>query len=318
MPAAWPCRSSRARSPRSTAAAVTTSPTATSAARSAASPAASTATTGCCIPLIRTGPKGKGQFRRVSWDEALDLIASRIDEVRDAQRRRGDPALLLRRLERPADAGGSTTRASSGGSARRAWRARSAPRRPAPPRTACTARWPASPIEDYEHARLIVLWGVQSVGVRHPPGPATSREAQRKGAKLVVVDPRRTPLARQADLHLALRPGTDLPVALAAAPRPVRARARRRGVPARSRDRRRRAARRRRAVDDRPRAPAVAGLEPATLEQFADCYATPSPARDPLRLGPRAQPQRRPRGDGRPRRCRRSPASSACAAAATR
>src|SRR5690606_7051072 len=36
-----------------------------------------------------------------------------------------------------------------------------------------------------------------------------------KGAKLVVVDPRRTPLARRADLHLEVRPGADLPVALA-------------------------------------------------------------------------------------------------------
>ncbi len=41
------------------------------------------------------------------------------------------------------------------------------------------------------------------------------REAQRRGAKLVVIDPRTTPLAKQADIHLAVRPGTDLPVALA-------------------------------------------------------------------------------------------------------
>jgi hypothetical protein len=40
------------------------------------------------------------------------------------------------------------------------------------------------------------------------------REAQRRGAQLVVVDPRTTPLASQADVHLPVRPGTDLPVAL--------------------------------------------------------------------------------------------------------
>ena len=68
--------------------------------------------------------------------------------------------------------------------------------------------------EDYPAARLIVLWGVNpsASGIHLVP---FVREAQRKGATLVVVDPRRTPLARQADLHLALRPGTDLPVALA-------------------------------------------------------------------------------------------------------
>ena len=42
------------------------------------------------------------------------------------------------------------------------------------------------------------------------------QEAQQAGARLVVIDPRRTPLAKKADLHLAPRPGTDLPLALAA------------------------------------------------------------------------------------------------------
>jgi anaerobic selenocysteine-containing dehydrogenase len=41
------------------------------------------------------------------------------------------------------------------------------------------------------------------------------REAQRRGSRLIVIDPRTTPLARRADIHLAVRPGTDLPVALA-------------------------------------------------------------------------------------------------------
>ena len=41
------------------------------------------------------------------------------------------------------------------------------------------------------------------------------RQAQQNGATLVVIDPRVTPLAQAADIHLAVRPGTDLPVALA-------------------------------------------------------------------------------------------------------
>ena len=41
------------------------------------------------------------------------------------------------------------------------------------------------------------------------------REAQKRGAKLIVVDPRTTALARAADVHLAVRPGTDVAVALA-------------------------------------------------------------------------------------------------------
>src|SRR4030095_6069492 len=63
-------------------------------------------------------------------------------------------------------------------------------------------------------ARLIVLWGVNpSVsGIHLVP---YIQEAQKSGARLVVVDPRRTRLAERAALHLAPHPGTDLPLALA-------------------------------------------------------------------------------------------------------
>src|SRR5262249_42941589 len=65
-------------------------------------------------------------------------------------------------------------------------------------------------------SKLIVLWGFNPLasGIHLVP---PIQEATRAGAKLVVVDPRRTRLAARADLHLALRPGTDLPVALSIA-----------------------------------------------------------------------------------------------------
>ena len=67
---------------------------------------------------------------------------------------------------------------------------------------------------DYAAARLIVVWGANpSVGGIHLV--PFLQEAQKKGARLVVIDPRRTQLARRADSHLALRPGTDLGLALA-------------------------------------------------------------------------------------------------------
>ena len=67
---------------------------------------------------------------------------------------------------------------------------------------------------DFREARLIVVWGANpsATGIHLVPH---IREAQRLGAKLIVVDPRTTQLAKHADLHLAIRPGTDLPVALA-------------------------------------------------------------------------------------------------------
>ena len=60
---------------------------------------------------------------------------------------------------------------------------------------------PSVTYEDYPHAQLIVLWGVNpsASGIHLVP---YVREAQKAGAKLVVVDPRSTPLARSADLHL--------------------------------------------------------------------------------------------------------------------
>ena len=73
---------------------------------------------------------------------------------------------------------------------------------------------PGIALPDYVHSQLIVAWGVNpsASGIHLVP---IIQEAQRRGATLIVVDPRRTPLARKADLHLAPRPGTDLPLALA-------------------------------------------------------------------------------------------------------
>src|SRR5256885_10496530 len=68
--------------------------------------------------------------------------------------------------------------------------------------------------DDYPEAKLIILWGVNpsASGIHLIP---FVREAQKRGAKLVVVGPRTTALARAADVHLPVRPGTDVVVALA-------------------------------------------------------------------------------------------------------
>jgi len=75
-------------------------------------------------------------------------------------------------------------------------------------------KMPSIAYQDFAEARLIILWGVNpsASGIHLIP---YIREAKRRGATLVAIDPRTTPLAKQADIHLAVRPGTDLPIALA-------------------------------------------------------------------------------------------------------
>ena len=74
-------------------------------------------------------------------------------------------------------------------------------------------KMPSVTYQDFPEARLIIMWGANpsASGIHLVPH---IREAQRRGATLIVIDPRTTPLARQADIHLAVRPGTDLPIAL--------------------------------------------------------------------------------------------------------
>ncbi len=164
-------------------------------------------------PAVRTGPKGAASFARVSWDEALELVAQRMLDARD---RWGGEAIL------PYSYGGSngllTQDTSDATLFRRLGTSRLA-------RTVCAAptgvanltlygKMPSVSYEDFPEARLIVLWGVNpsASGIHLIP---YIQEARRRGARLIVVDPRTTQLARQADIHLPVRPGTDLPVALA-------------------------------------------------------------------------------------------------------
>ncbi len=75
---------------------------------------------------------------------------------------------------------------------------------------------PGMPPEQAVHARLIVAWGNNVTWSNLHLTPII-RRARKAGAKLVVVDPRRTKIAEQADLHLAIRPGTDVVLAWAVA-----------------------------------------------------------------------------------------------------
>ena len=167
-------------------------------------------------PLVREegAPKGQpGGLRRASWDEALELIVDKLTAVRT---RHGGQSIL------PLHYDGSNGALSSGLLDQRLFRRLGATKLE---KTVCAAptgaaalglygKMPGIALEDYEHAQLIVAWGVNpaATGI-HFMQPVV--RAQKRGAKLVVIDPVRTGIAKRADVHLALRPGTDLVLALA-------------------------------------------------------------------------------------------------------
>jgi anaerobic selenocysteine-containing dehydrogenase len=226
-------------------------------------------------PSVRQGEKGQGTYVRVTWDEALDLIARRMLEIKETA---GAEAIL------PYYYGGSNGLLTHNANDAELWRrfgtSRLATTICAAPTGAASlalyGKMPTVVYQDYPHARLIILWGVNpsASGIHLVPFVT---EALAAGAKLVVIDPRTTSLAKKADLHLAVRPGTDLPVALALhrvmfeeghADRAFLAQH------TRGSDRLREAA--------RPwtieRAAAEAAIDPAALRQLADLYVQSSPA----------------------------------------
>jgi anaerobic selenocysteine-containing dehydrogenase len=226
-------------------------------------------------PAVRKDAKGQGTFLRVTWDEALDLIARRMQEIKGTH---GGEAIL------PFYYGGSNGPLTQNTNDAELWRRFGTSRLAT---TVCAAPTGAANLglygkmagvvyQDYPLAKLIILWGVNpsASGIHLIP---FVKEAQAAGATLVVIDPRTTSLAKKADLHLAVRPGTDLVVALALhrvmfeeghADKPFLARH------THGADRLRAAA----APWTIERAAAEAGLEPAALRRLADLYVQASPA----------------------------------------
>ncbi len=164
-------------------------------------------------PQRRVGRKGAGIFERITWAQAIDTIAERFKRVIATD---GPQAIL------PYHYGGSNGLLSE-----EAVDARFFNRLGASVllKTICAAPTDAAyramygtmgsvPPEDYHFARVIILWGVNPAvtGIHLLPH---IRAAQRAGAAVIVIDPRRTAVARRATMHLQPVPGTDVVLALA-------------------------------------------------------------------------------------------------------
>jgi anaerobic selenocysteine-containing dehydrogenase len=163
-------------------------------------------------PMRRTGPKGSGQYARISWEDALSEIAGKWKTIIADHGAKailpcsylgtqgiinglnvGDP--LFNKL-------GATvaerTFCDSG---------------------ACTAylmtigHTPGVDPESFVHSKYIILWACNTLSTNSHHWPFI-KQAMNNGAKLVVIDPVRTRTARQADWHISIRPGTDAALAL--------------------------------------------------------------------------------------------------------
>jgi anaerobic selenocysteine-containing dehydrogenase len=163
-------------------------------------------------PLRRTGEKGGAEFEGVSWDAALDDIASRLSRVIE----RDGPTAVL-----PYSYAG-TEGLTQGKTLDRRFFARLGATRLE--RNICGATAHAGVTatigtnsgilpEDIQRSRYIIIWGSNPV-LTNPHGWPHIEQAKRDGARVVVIDPLRTETAAAADWHLRPIPGTDAALAL--------------------------------------------------------------------------------------------------------
>ncbi|ULK98517.1 molybdopterin-dependent oxidoreductase [Bradyrhizobium sp. I71] len=159
-------------------------------------------------PMKSVGKRGEGKWERVSWEEALDGIAERLKKIvkdygPEAVVHTSGETVPLELARRFSNLLGSPNWIQAGylclGN------------------TADVAKVTAGlmPFPDFWHTKCIVLWG-------HDPQPNKwtaeylwVRDAVKRGAKLIVIDPRNCFSAKRADMHLRIRPGTDSALALA-------------------------------------------------------------------------------------------------------
>lgn len=164
-------------------------------------------------PMKRTGPKGSKQFERISWDEAFDTIVERWQVI---IKEHGPRAIL------PASYLGNQglVHGLNGGDAFFNRLGATVCERTFCGEGSCTA-WlltvgPTAGVdpESFIHSKYIIIWACNSVSTNLHHWHIV-KEAQKKGAKVVVIDSYASKTAKEADWHIAPKPGTDGALAMA-------------------------------------------------------------------------------------------------------
>jgi len=161
-------------------------------------------------PMKRVGPRGCGRLEPITWDDALDTIAERLNDIK---RKHGSESVAfyagytkyfrpyLKRLAHSFGSPNYLTESSvcSKATALSQMLVFGVPTRPDIARTGCLLVWSSNPFYTNPGNARAILRG------------------RDRGMKLIVVDPRETPTTAHADIHLQLRPGTDGALALSMA-----------------------------------------------------------------------------------------------------
>ena len=157
-------------------------------------------------PMIRTGPRGSGQWRKASWDEALDHVADRLKGIIDEHG--GHSVVLGERTQLATHVSKTFLKAIQSpnhfthdalckGSVN----------------TACRSLFGYTDAQmgmDYGNTRHIVLYGRNLFEALEVKAVNSMMDALEKGAKITYVDPRVTVTATKAQKYFMIRPGTDL------------------------------------------------------------------------------------------------------------
>ncbi|MCK5005823.1 MAG: molybdopterin-dependent oxidoreductase, partial [Spirochaetales bacterium] len=168
-------------------------------------------------PLVRSGPRGSGQFREVGWDEALQSVSDRLEQIRDtwgpeAVLRLGgsgscrgalhNTALLARRFL--SQFGGYTEITGNYSSGAESF---VVPYLFGPGYSRRTGIDAAT----LKHSRLILLWGANILDTRFGCELTSRiREQRHRGVPVIAIDPRRSrTVQRLSDQWIPVRPGTD-------------------------------------------------------------------------------------------------------------
>jgi len=165
-------------------------------------------------PLRHVGPKGRGQFEPVSWDDALDEIAARLTEI--ARSADGPQAIL------PYSYAGTMGLVQGSSMDRRFFHLLGASKLD---RTICSMAGTVgmrmtvganigADTEGIPESDLVLLWGTNTLTSNPHLWPFVL-EAKRRGAPIIAIDPLRTRTAQQCDEWIPIRPGTDAALALA-------------------------------------------------------------------------------------------------------